>query len=76
MPQTRFKALWIFVVSFLGLSTLLLFTGERLLLTSDHNGGRTFSISTEQVSAKGDIYLLGVGKADITGYVTPDYALL
>jgi hypothetical protein len=79
MHQTRFNNIWIFVVSFFSLSTLLFFGAERLpgLLARNAIGnrnGRSFLISKKQVAnssaeTRGDLYLLGVGKADITGYV-------
>jgi hypothetical protein len=70
MLQSRFNAIWIFVVSFLGLSALLLLAAERFPVT----GNRSGRISKKQVAAaKGDVYLLGVGKADITGFVATGY---
>lgn len=68
MLQTRLNALWVFVVSFLGLSGLLFLAADQLQVAGNHNG-RIFSTAKEQVAAKGDLYLLGVGKADITGFV-------
>jgi hypothetical protein len=73
MLQARFNSIWISVVSFLSLSTpLFVFLGvERIPAFGNHNG-RAFSISQKQIASawsKGDLYLLGVGKADITGFV-------